>query len=105
RIQRVQDRRHRAVVDEEVRGTGSGRLAVEDLPQRLALGRVGPLVDDRLLLPVALRNFARPIEEQRPVEAAELRIVEVPLLDVARDQGLAVTVCRGRPELTRTTPV
>src|SRR5439155_26133951 len=69
-----------------------------------ALGRNGPLVDDRLFLAVALSDLAGPVQKQRPVEAVELRPVERPLLDVARDHGLAMTMCRKRPELAGTTP-
>src|SRR5205823_1003467 len=53
---------------------------------------------------VSLRDFAGPIEEQSPIEPVELRVVEVALLDVAGNNGFAVTVCRWCPELAGTTP-
>src|SRR5260370_28249821 len=87
-----------------LRSTRSGRLTMDDLPHPLALGRVGPVIDDRLLLAVALRDLAGPIQEQRPIQPIELRIVERPFLDVPRNHGLAVTVCRVRSELAGATP-
>jgi hypothetical protein len=51
---------------------------VEDLPQCLALIRIGPLIDDRLLGAVALRDLTGPLQEQRPVEAVELGPLNAP---------------------------
>src|SRR3954464_13885971 len=77
---------------------------MEDLPQYFSLSRIRLFVDDDLLGAVALAALTRPLHEQRPVQAVEIRVVEVSLLDVAAHHRLAVTIGRLRTELARAAP-
>ena len=63
---------------------------MKDLPQSFSLSRIRPFFDDDLLLAVALGDLTRPVHEHRPVQAVEIRVVEVSLLDVAAHHRLAV---------------
>src|ERR1700733_14746736 len=77
---------------------------MKDLPQCFSLNRIRTFVDDGLLRAVALGDRTRPGEQHRPVQAVEIRVVEVSLLDVAAHQRLAAPVSRLRTELARAAP-
>src|SRR6201997_1997274 len=87
-----------------MRRSGSSRLAMKDLPQSFSLSRIRPFVDDDLLLAVSPGDLTRPVQEQRPVQAVEIRVVEVCLLDVAAHHRLAVPIGCLRTELARAAP-
>jgi hypothetical protein len=86
--------RHGAAEDEEVGGAGRGGLAVEDLPQGLALIGIGALVDDHLLAPVSICDLSRPLEQDHVAQAVQAGLVEVPLIDVSGGDRLAEAVRR-----------
>lgn len=63
---------------------------MKDLPQCFSLTRIRPFADDDLLRAVPLGYLTRPVHEHRPVQAVEIRVVKVSLLDVAAHHRLAV---------------
>jgi hypothetical protein len=65
---------------------------MKDLPQCFSLSRIRPFFDDDLLRAIALGYLARPVHEHRPVQAIEMRVVEVSLLDMAAHHRLAVSM-------------
>jgi hypothetical protein len=77
---------------------------MKDLPQSFSLSRIRPFLDDDLLLAVALGDLTRPGHQHRPVQAVEIRVVEVSLLDVAAHHRLAVPIGCLRTELARAAP-
>src|SRR3954453_3110258 len=87
-----------------MRRSGSSRLAVKDPPESFSLRQIRALVDNGLLRAVALGDLAWPIHEHRPVQAVEIRTVEVSLFDVAAHHSLAVSIGCLRTELARAFP-
>jgi len=77
---------------------------MKDLAQRFSLSRIRPSVDDGLLCAVALGDLTRPVHEHRPVQAVEIGVVEVSLVDVAAHHRLAVPMGCLRTELARAAP-
>ncbi len=58
----------------EDRGAGIGVLAGENAQQRVALGLVGPLVDDERRLAVAFMDGTRPFEDAGDLEPVEFDV-------------------------------
>src|ERR1700735_2055128 len=77
---------------------------MKDLAQCFSLNRIRTFVDDGLLRAVALGDRTRPRQEHRPVQAVEIRVVEVALVDVAAHHRRAVPLGRWRTELARAAP-
>jgi hypothetical protein len=77
---------------------------MKDLPQSFSLSRIRPFADDGLLRAVTLGDLTRPVHEHSPVQAFEIRVVEVSLLDVAAHHRLAVPIGCLRTELARAAP-
>ena len=71
------------------------RCSEQDFLESVTLGRIGAFVDDGLLTSVAVRDLARPFQDQRPFQAIESRVVEVALVDAAAKNGLTEAMGRG----------
>jgi len=62
---------------------------MKDRPQCISLSRIRPFADDDLLRAAALGDLSRPGHKHRPVQAVEIGVVEISLLDVAAHHRLA----------------
>jgi hypothetical protein len=77
---------------------------MKNFVQCFSLRPIRPFVDDDLLRAVAFVDLPRPGHEHRPVQAAEIRVVEVSLLDVAAHARLAAPLGWFRTELAWAAP-
>src|ERR1700722_11016572 len=65
---------------------------MKDLRQSFSLSRIRPFFDDDLLRAAALGHLTRPVHEHRPVQAAEIGVVEGSLFDMTAHRRLAVAM-------------
>lgn len=79
---------------------GLARLARDDCLESTTLSVVRSLVDHHLALAVSLRNLAGEFADQRPIQARERRVVEMPFDDAADVGELTIAMCRRLVELT-----
>jgi hypothetical protein len=85
--------------------SGIGVLARDDRQYRFALRRRGARVDDGLRFAFALVNGPRPGDEHGELQAVELDVAEVSLVDACAHRCAAMALRGQRVELARTTDV
>ena len=76
------------------------RLARDDRFKRSTLSVIRSLVDHNLALTVSLRDLIGEYAKQRPIQARERRVVEMPFDNGADVGELTIAMCRGLVELT-----
>src|SRR5690606_5121857 len=73
---------------------GAARLACEDLGERLHGVDRSPLVDEQAGGPVAAHQRAGDVGDHADIEAADVRLAEMPLLDPDAEPSLAIAFSR-----------
>jgi hypothetical protein len=68
---------------------------MKNLAKSLTLFSIGPLIDDRLLLSVAVGNLTRPVKQHHPIQAFQPRLIKMAFLDHAASYSFAVAMGGG----------